>query len=284
MNSEYVELGQRPKTTGYTRGFAFVLPIQSQLDVIDQYKSYCPHWIYMTVSETNPVNPCYGLLERYGTIHVPSNFAKSILEIQFPKIQWKLLHHWSPTPVPKTIGPKSPYIFYTIGNVNDPRKNIKMLIECFIRSGFSDAMLVIKATCLEEVKWKIPNIRVINGLLSPEDLDAIHDRCHCYVNCSHSEGVGMGAVEAAMRDKPVIITDYGGLKEYVRTPWVVPCTEGPIGFDDFLFTKDLHWGYPDASVLKEHMADCYQKQVTHWDHSHTREIVSNVSSCLRASS
>ena len=32
----------------------------------------------------------------------------------------------------------------------------------------------------------------------------------CYVSFSSSEGVGMGAVEAAIRNKPVIITDYGG--------------------------------------------------------------------------
>jgi hypothetical protein len=86
----------------------------------------------------------------------------------------------------------------------------------------------------------------------------------------------MGAVEAAMHNKPVIITDFGGLQEYVKTPWVVPCTEGPIGFDDFLFTKDLHWGFPSEKVLEQHMFDCYNKRVTEWDHSHTRELVAKV--------
>ena len=104
----------------------------------------------------------------------------------------------------------------------------------------------------------------------------VHETSHCYVNCSHSEGVGMGAVEAALRSKPVIITDYGGLKEYVKTPWVVPCTTGPIGFDDFLFKKEHNWGHPDQVALEKCLMDCYQKKVTTWDHAHTRELMDQV--------
>ena len=277
---EYVEYGNFPKKTKYAQGFAFVLPIETHLQTIDRYAAICQSMIYMTVCETHPVNPCYGILEKYKTIYVPSNFAKTILEIQFPKIQWKILHHWAPTPIPKTINSTGPYTFYTIGNVADPRKNIKGILESFIRCRFDDAILVIKATCNREIEWKIPGVQIINGLLSSEEIDAIHDRCDCYINCSHSEGVGMGAVEAALRNKPVIIADYGGLQEYVKTPWVVPCAIGPIGFDDFLFTKDLNWGFPNQNELQMAMEDCYAKRVKTWDHSWTRELVGNVPSEL----
>ena len=47
-------------------------------------------------------------------------------------------------------------------------------------------------------------------------MDKIHKSSDCYVSFSSSEGVGMGAVEAALRGKPVIITDYGGAPEYVK--------------------------------------------------------------------
>jgi glycosyltransferase involved in cell wall biosynthesis len=117
--------------------------------------------------------------------------------------------------------------------------------------------------------------------LSDEALERIHGSCHCYVNCSHSEGVGMGAVEAALRSKPVIITDYGGLKEYVKTPWTVSCTKGPIGFDDFLFTKDLEWGHPSHGELVASLKDCFQKRVTFWDHEHTRNLMSEVTRDLQ---
>jgi len=272
-DSEYVEFGKVPKRKSYTHGFAFVLPIN--LDVHDVYSSICDTMMYMTVCETEPVNPVYGVLEKYKTIHVPSEFSRGILEKQFPKIEWKLLHHWAPIRVSR---PKEHpyYTFYTIGNVADPRKNIHGIIESFLRCEFPDARLVIKATCNRDIQIKIPHVEVINGLLSQDEIDAIHDRCDCYINCSHSEGVGMGAVEAALRNKPVIIADYGGLKEYVKTPWVVSCTKGPIGFDDFLFTKDPEWGFPNKGELQNFMKECYSQKITSWDHSWTRHLVEQV--------
>ena len=271
IGAEYCEVGYFPKKDRYDRGFAFVLPVESQLDMFNLYKKLCDKWMYMTVCETEPVNECYGMLERYETIHVPSEFARQILEKQFPKVTWKLLRHWTPAKIHRAPESTSPYVFYTIGNVLDPRKNIKQLIEAYLRCEFGQkAHLVLKATCNRPVEFKIPGVTIINGLLSEEELDNVHAMCHCYVNCSHSEGVGMGAVEAAMRSKPVIISDYGGLKEYVQTPWVVPCTVGPIGFDDFLFKKEHNWGHPDLKRLQMCLADCFTKKVTRWDHEHTR--------------
>ena len=275
--AEHCELGQRPKKARYDRGFAFVLPIKNQLDLFDQYKAFCSDWIRMTVCETEPVNDCYGLLERYPEVHVPSEFSRQILEKQFPKIKWSLLRHWSEPKVPWMPLNASPYVFYTIGNMADPRKNIKKLIEAYLRCEFRDAAhLVLKATCTVPVEWRVPGVTIINGLLSDEDLEKVHAAGHCYVNCSHSEGVGMGAVEAALRSKPVIIMDYGGLKEYVKTPWVVPCTVGPIGFDDFLFKKEHNWGHPDQKELEKCLQDCFDKKVQTWDHSHTRELMDQV--------
>jgi hypothetical protein len=86
----------------------------------------------------------------------------------------------------------------------------------------------------------------------------------------------MGAVEAALYDKPIIISDYGGLKEYVKTPYIVRCSKSPIGFDDFLFTKDLVWGQPDLNHLVELMKHCYDQGITCWDHSFTRDLVGKV--------
>ena len=86
----------------------------------------------------------------------------------------------------------------------------------------------------------------------------------------------MGAVEAALHNKPVIITDYGGLKEYVKTPWVIPTTLGPIGFDDFLFTKDLEWGYPDYGSLVKFMKQCYETKTRYWDHSYTKNLMTTI--------
>lgn len=278
QNSEYVELDQVPKKEKYKYGFAFVLPIKEFMNKIEKNTSRCERVIYMTVCETVPVNPAYGLLEKYKTVYCPSEFARSTLEAQFPQVTWKLLHHWAPEKPHKSPATTTPYTFYTIGNALDPRKNINMLLEAFAECRFgTEARLVIKATCKQDVTLKKPGVIVLNGLFDDEGMDTVHNSCHCYINCSHSEGVGMGAVEAALRSKPVIITDFGGLGEYVKTPWVVSGPVGKIGFDDFLFTKDLAWGFPTKGNLRACLLDCFRKRVTHWEHPHTKALVNSVS-------
>ena len=276
-DAEYVEFGQQPKLEKYDRGFAFVLPTEDHMKITDTYAKLCKKVMYMTICETEPVNPVYGTLAKYGTLYVASDFCKDVFSRQFPNIQWEVLRLFasSPQTIPKEI--QGPYIFYTIGNILDPRKNIRGLIDAYLRCGFgSSAHLVLKATCLQDVTWRLPGVTVINGLLSDADLEKVHEGCHCYVNCSHSEGVGMGAVEAALRSKPVVITDYGGLKEYVQTPWVVKCVKGPIGFDDFLFKADQEWGHPSGEDIQRCLRDCFEKKVAVWDHSHTRELMLGV--------
>ena len=281
VDGEYVEIGHPPKKSRYDRGFAFVLPIENQLVAVDQYAQICTEMMYMTVCETEPVNPAYGILSRYKTIWCPSEFAQSTLASQFPETEWKLLRHWAPERPHKAPEATTPYTFYTIGNIADPRKNIRGLIQAFQECNFGTAArLVLKATCIQPVHMDAPNIVVINGLLSDEAIERIHAACHCYVNCSHSEGVGMGAVEAAMMSKPVIISEYGGLKEYVKTPWIIKCSKGPIGFDDFLFTRGLEWGHPSHEDLVRCLKDCFEQRATSWNHTWTREIMNGVKGAL----
>lgn len=280
-SAEYVEFGQVPTQTRYEKGFAFVLPVPHQIDLVDKYATLCNKMMYMTICETETVNPVYETLTKYKTLYVASDFCKTVFERQFPNINWKVLHLMAYEHPHKAPSEPTPYTFYTIGNIADPRKNISGLLNAFLSCGFgSAARLVLKATCLQPVELRVPGVIVMNGLLSDEAIDKIHASCHCYVNCSHSEGVGMGAVEAAMRNKPVIISEYGGLKEYVKTPWVISCTKGPIGFDDFLFTKDLEWGHPSMDDLVKHLKYCFEKRVTFWDHAHTRHITAQVTQRL----
>jgi hypothetical protein len=87
----------------------------------------------------------------------------------------------------------------------------------------------------------------------------------------------MGAVEAALRNKPVIITDFGGLKEYVKTPFIVRAPCGPVGQNaEFLFNPDMTWGQPRIDDLIKHMKFCYNNKVTTQQHEYTLEKVINV--------
>ena len=277
VGGDYIEIDKLPRTQTYDNGFAFVLPIETHLAMVDKHMASCAKKMYMTVCETETVHPVYEILvRRYKTLYVPSEFCRTVFSRQFPQGDWRLLRHTAtpdPLPAPKT----TEYTFYTIGNMADPRKNIRMLLEAFIRLGLPGTRLVLKATCMRPYECRIPNVTVINGLVSDEELLDIHRTSHCYVNCSYSEGVGMGAVEAAMHDRPVIITEYGGLKEYIpSTPFVVGCDRCPVGQDDFLYTKDMIWGSPRLSELIEHMRTCALQRIDTWNHELSRKLVSDV--------
>lgn len=259
--------------------FLFALPIPKWIERIDEIKEKSNSVICMTVCETETVHPTYGeLFKRFDRIAVPSEFCQKVFSRQFPNTEFKVIRHWLPDATPKhnlTLPENKPYIFYNIGNFLDHRKQCKKMIEAFIRLQLPNAIFIFKATCKQDVNIKIPNVFIINGLAPDELIQSLHTQCHCYVSFSNSEGVGMGAVEAALYDKPVIITEYGGAKEHVRTPYTIECDRKKLGVDDFLYTKDLEWGEPKMDQLMEFMKDAYEKDLRYMNHSYTKNLISS---------
>lgn len=261
--STYVELSD--DLPDAEEAFIFALPVPHWLTRIPKLKEKYERLTCMTVCETETVHEDYGkLFEHFDRVAVPSVFCQDVFSRQFPETAFFVIHAHVPT--------DERYVFYHIGNVMDQRKNVKGILEAFFRLNEPRARLVIKATCHSPVQINLPNVKVINGLVSEEELDDIHRIGDCYVSFSHSEGVGMGAVEAALRDKPVIITDYGGAPEYIKTPYTIACTLQELEKDDFLFKKGMRWGNPDSDQLLEYMRDAFYKKVRHMDHSHTRRL------------
>ena len=174
-------------------------------------------------------------------------------------------------PLPPIV--KQTIYFYHIGNVADQRKQFNKILEAFVRMNNPDTHLLVKATCNQPVQINIPRVTVINQLLSDEDMDKIHAEGDCYVAFSHSEGIGMGAVEAALHNKPVILPEYGAAGEYIKSDYTIKCGMTTLPNDDFLFQKGMEWGDPDFSQLQEFMQDAYDKRLRHMDHSHTKELL-----------
>jgi glycosyltransferase involved in cell wall biosynthesis len=268
LGGTFYQFGQDiPEGTRAT--LIFVLPIK---EFIEMAKQYNPEFV-MTVCETDPVHEDYRVIfDTFpGRVLVPSEFCRTIFKNQFG-VDTNIFHHCTPH-LPIKTNTIHPYVFYTIGNMEDRRKNFKMILEAFIRCDFGgDAILVVKSTAKNDIKINIPRVHIINGLVSDELMEQLHDSCDCYINCSCSEGVGMGAVEAAVRNKPVIITDYGGLQEYVKTPFVVRTIPESVGVKDFLFEPHMMWGRPSIEDLIENMKLCMGQRS--WDHTHTRTMTS----------
>jgi glycosyltransferase involved in cell wall biosynthesis len=260
--------------------FIFALPIPNLIQKIKNIQSISKAVHCMCVCETETVHPVHGeLFKLFDEILTPSEFCRDVFARQFPDTKFKVLHHWIEEPsitIHNQQIPKYAYTFYHIGNVLDHRKQVKKIVEAFMRLNLPDACLVLKATCLKEVTWKLPNVIIINGLLPDDKISEIHKSSDCYVSFSHSEGVGMGAVEAALHDKPVIIPEYGGASDYIKTPYTIGCKRCKVGVDDFLYTKDMEWGDPDFEQLKEFMLDAYTKKLSYMSHTHTRNLIGQV--------
>jgi hypothetical protein len=247
------------------------------------YSGFCKKMVYMTICETETVHPLYGsLFELSDTFYVASEYVSKILKRQFPNGNFPVLHLYAPPCVtPSTIIPRiqnleSKYVFYHIGNIIDQRKNIRGVIEAFMNLNLPNSVLLLKATCNQPVHWNIPGVVILEGLMSKEELEYIHKVGDCYVSFSHSEGAGMGAIEAAMRNKTVIIPEYGAAVEYIDTPYVVPCKLKPVGSDDFLFMKDSIWGDPDKASLMEFMKQAYHGKNRPVVSKKTHELMSKV--------
>lgn len=296
--SEYVTFEQTP-TKPYTHVFMFIIPQKESFHSLIQ--KFNPD-VIMTVCETEPVHENYKLVFESGKkILVPSQFCKDVFLKQFPWAEMDVFPHW-PGNIEKPLGQRSsfgqrnsgvplgqelalgPYTFYTIGNMLDRRKNADAMLQAFLSCNFGpNVRLVIKATCKEPINVKIPGVLIMNGLVSDEHMERIHDICDCYINFSKSEGVGMGAVEAAVRNKPVIITNFGGLKEYVNTPFIVECSEEYVGVHDFLYEPHMKWGNPSIEQLVKYMKYCVENNIREWDHTHTREFTSRDMLCAKLS-
>jgi len=247
------------------KAFIFALPVQDWLDKIPEIKRKIKHVTCMTVCETETVHEDYGkLFKFFDKIAVPSEFCRKVFKRQFPDTEFYVIHAHIPD--------KRPYTFYHIGNVYDPRKNFNKILETFIRMNKPDARLLVKATCNQPVEARIPNVTFINELIPDDEMEKIHALSDCYVSFSSSEGVGMGAVEAALRNKPVIITDYGGASEYIKTPYTIKCGRQKIVKDDFLFKAGMEWGKPDENQLREFMEDAYSRKIRYMEHPRTHML------------
>lgn len=265
-NSKYYVFGTEIPESEHA--LIFMLPIKEHMSYITYVKSRVKNLACMTVCETETVHENYSLImKEFKRVAVPSAFCKRVLSRQFPDNEFYVIHAHIPKPKEK------PYVFYHIGNIMDPRKKFKDILQAFIRLNEPNTRLVVKATSKNDVQIQLPRVEVINNLLSDEEMDELHNRCDCYVNFSHSEGVGMGAVEAALRDKPVIITNYGGAPEYIKTPYTIDCELQELENDDFLFKKGMTWGNPNFEQLLKFMRHAYDNRVHEMNHEHTKNLV-----------
>ncbi len=204
------------------------------------------------------------------------------------------------------------YVFYTI-NAYQGRKGISELIELYLTS-FKKAdkvFLYIKtfgdvteAECedyIHRLRARLGHIDTGAGagagagadkekyadaaplfadfsLLSDAQINGIHNRCHCFVSMTKGEGTGYTACQAALLNKPIIISNYSATPEYITHAHFVDVDLGPALYCDKNYEKHKNcgntcylnenfdityqlWGIPRASQVRDHMRRCRAENI-----------------------
>ena len=278
--AQFLEVDKINQLQPDKRVMIYSIPCEPWFSVMAHIKRISKSVLCMTICETETVHETYGkIFEIFDIVYTPSSFCQRVFSRQFPTTTFRVIHAY--VPLPRTIQstnrldvPEGKYVFYHIGNILDQRKNVSQIVNSFVKLNLKDSFLVLKATCKQPVNSGHPNIKVINDLQPQVVIDRLHDICDCYVTFSNSEGIGMGAVEAAMRDKPVILPEYGGAPDYIHSEYTISCDLQEVPRDDFLFKKGMMWGKPDVSQLEKYMTECWSSKSRKADHSFTRSVVS----------
>jgi glycosyltransferase involved in cell wall biosynthesis len=151
------------------------------------------------------------------------------------------------------------------------RKNPLGLIDVFTRAFAPDEgpKLVVKSingarkpALLERLRSAAASradIRIVDGLVSADERNAMMSLCDCYVSLHRSEGLGLTMAEAMAYGKPVIATGYSGNVDFMdeENSYLVPYALARIP-DGSAYPSDGQWAVPDTAVAAELMRHVYE--------------------------
>ena len=114
------------------------------------------------------------------------------------------------------------FTFMAMGRSLIDRKGILTVINAFNKLDL-DAKLIIKVA---SGPWKNiktnKDVELIHAELSTDELESLYARTDCLVYPSNGEGFGLIPLEAMATGCGVIVTDYSGMKEYIRDDVCLP--------------------------------------------------------------
>ena len=236
------------------------------------------------------------LLALAHLILVPCQWNRDVYEKAGCTVPIRVVPHGFNPPRPTTAPLNLPgvrpsdFVFYSIA-VWTSRKNNELLVEAFLRAFTADdpVILVLKTTRHNErlrrrgklqsrlSRWfrtsrqavrllrrqhaSPARVTLLDKPVSAAHIEALHQRGDAYVSLAHAEGWGLGAFDAAGRDKPVMMTGYGGPRDFLPADLahlvdydLVPVSVGPTE-NSCTYRHDHLWAQPDL----EHAVRTFKK-------------------------
>lgn len=204
-----------------------------------------------------------------------------------------------------------PYVFYCVGEFNN-RKGIADLIRAYLAEFSADdnVLLYVKTNgdvshdtacrfVYEQQQQQHDSDRsaaiILDYRILPhEDIMQIHRDADCFVSLTKSEGVGIGACEAAFSGNPIIVTRFGGQLDYLVDVDFVNYRLVPANYCSGLHqgseecnkrgwcmrnglydAKEQEWAQPDLSHAQELMRRRYANSADHIPSPRTVQYLEN---------
>ncbi|MEI6102537.1 MAG: glycosyltransferase [Methanothrix sp.] len=180
------------------------------------------------------------------------------------------------------------YVFYSIG-MWTARKALGNTIQCYLDNFTADdnTLLLIKTTKFDHTKryfWRFfshtegavkkilkdyrnpARVKLIDEEISGEDILNLHARGDCYISLCRSEGWGLGAFDAASFGKPIIITGYGGQREYLpgHLAYLVDYRLVPVidAVGKKSYSQDQRWAEPNLTHASKLIRQVFEERNT----------------------
>ena len=149
-------------------------------------------------------------------------------------------------------------------------ENVILVIKTFISNHSSQSEISRIKAAISDMKARLylssyPRILLLTDLLTADQVMSLHQGGDCFVHLARSEGFGIPIVEAQLVGKPVIASDYSGMKELVnweaRTGCPVKCIETPVhGMPWSIYSGDMVWAEPNLMDARKAMRYVFTHQ------------------------
>ncbi len=156
--------------------------------------------------------------------------------------------------------------FLTLGSSQEPRKNIRGLVDAFgrIRHSIPDAVLVIKGHPGDKPTWEDNTQMLFLPMTLPHAyITALYQLVHVYVSAHHCEAWGLSISDAVLCGKPVIATGYSGNLDYLSesTAFLLPYRMDQISDADVGVgtTAGMAWATPEPHGIDAALLNVYNQ-------------------------
>ena len=174
------------------------------------------------------------------------------------------------------------------GNLGEDRKDTGMLIKVFLetfknvknppglimKTSGATFSVIDREECLSKirdikstVKGRLPNIYVLHGDLSDDEMNQLynHPKVKAHVSLTHGEGFGRPLLEATLSEKPVMASNWSGHVDFLNRSYtkLLPGSLSSVprgAFHEKMFLEGTQWftvNYPNAGKV---MMDMFKNQ------------------------